>query len=381
MNPYPIAITMIPGLGCHGTRQLLELFPNPEEVFSLSHAQLVEIFGTRNTIVKAIEEKTMFPRVEQEITFMKQHGINTLFCTDKAYPQRLNRPNCEDTPVLLYYLGNAAESGLESRWPTACDLNNPRALSIVGSRRATDYGHTQTHHLIEEIRGENVLIVSGLAYGIDTAAHTAALQCQLPTVAVLGHGLDTLYPAQNKRLSKQILEGGGLLLTEYPSQTPVNPRYFPARNRIIAAMSDATVVMEAAEKGGALITANIANGYSREVFALPGRLGDAYSAGCNNLIACNKAYLLRSAGDLFFQLDWTAKKKKGGKSAKQTQILTLLNEEQSVIANLLKTHGELPLDEIVSLSAFTMSKTASLMLEMELSGVIRCLPGKIYKLV
>ena len=287
MNPYHIALTLIPGLGNRGIRQLLALCPEPEALFSMSHAQLKEIFQRHDSIISTIESKAVVAQAEQMLPLMEGYGVDTLFCTEADYPQRLNEAGCEDTPVLLYRKGR-------------CNLNANHSVAMVGSRKCTDYGICTTTRLVQEMKADNTLIVSGLAYGIDTAAHTAALDNGLPTVAVMGHGLDIVYPYQNRYLARRILDQGGALLSEYPIHTGINAAYFPARNRIVAALSDATIVVEAAERGGALITANIANSYHREVFAVPGRLDDSLSEGCNNLIINNKAVMIRNAGDLFY---------------------------------------------------------------------------------
>ena len=289
MNPYHIALTLIPGLGCKSIRQLLGICRKPEELFAMSHAQLKEIFQNHHTIIADIESRRPLMLAEQQIPLMQGYGVDTLFCTEEEYPQRLNEAGCEDTPVLLYRIGRS-------------DLNAKHTVAMVGSRKCTDYGRTTTRRLVQEMKTDNTTIVSGLAYGIDTAAHTAALDNGLPTVAVMGHGLDIVYPYQNRLLARKIVEQGGTLLSEYPVGTGINAAYFPARNRIVAALSDATIVVEAAERGGALITANMANSYHREVFAVPGRLGDPLSEGCNNLVIHNKAVMIRNAGDLFYQM-------------------------------------------------------------------------------
>lgn len=370
MNPYAIALTLVPGLGNKGIRQLLAVDKelNPEKIFSLSPSQLDEIFGKHKKISNAIASKAVLHDAEKTLEELEKHHISVLFCTDSAYPQRLNREGCEDTPVLLYCLGT-------------CDLNAPHSVAVVGTRHASDYGRTTTHRLINEMSFDKPLIVSGLAYGIDTEAHQASLQYGLPTVAVLGHGLDRIYPPQNRQLAKQILDSGGALVTEYPMGASVSPSNFPARNRTIAAMSDATVVVEAAEKGGALITANLASGYNREVFAVPGRLDDTYSAGCNNLIANNKAAILRNAGDLFFQLGWKYKTDTANAQERQQSLFATLNRDEQKMHRLLEENREMTMDDFAAKSNFPFPKIAALLTELELKNVIRCLPGRIYKLV
>lgn len=364
MNPlYQIALTMIPGVGGKTARQILEFYPDPEELFREDRKSLEAAFGKR-PIVDHILNKATLPAAENEMNFVEKNNIRMLFVNNSDYPQRLKRPGCEDAPVLLYYKGNA-------------DLNCGKVVAIVGSRKATDYGRTATEKLVQELTSENILIVSGLAYGIDGASHQAALNNGLPTVGVLGHGLNLIYPASHRNLAKDMLANGGLL-TEFPSNTKLDPGLFPARNRIIAAMADVVVVMEAAKRGGALITAEIANGYNRDVFALPGRTTDTYSEGCNNLIKSNKANLLTSADDIFYITGW--KRNKNSKAVQQTMFQEFVGEEKTIY-DLLLLHKELTIDEISSLCDLSLPKIAKTLLTLELKNVCKRLPGKIYKLV
>ena len=366
MNPYHIALTLIPGLGNKSIRQLLAVCPSPEELFSMSHAQLKEIFQRHDSIISAIESKIVVIQAEQAIPLMEGYGVDTLFCTEADYPQRLNEAGCEDTPVLLYRKGR-------------CDLNANHTVALVGSRKCTDYGMCTTTRLVQEMKADNTLIVSGLAYGIDTAAHTAAVENGLLTVAVMGHGLDIVYPYQNRYLARRILDQGGALLSEYPIHTGINAAYFPARNRIVAALSDATIVVEAAERGGALITANLANSYHREVFAVPGRLDDRLSDGCNNLIINNKAIMIRNAGDLFYQMGWKNTFDRQRQREEQLSIFAALSSNEQSVVNLLNENREMTLDEIVGKSGLSLPKIASTLMDLELKNVVRCLPGRLYK--
>lgn len=367
MNPYNIALSMIPGLGAKSIRQLIGLCPDTEQLFSMSHNQLREIFGSHENIIGAFLSKAVLAQAENEVSMMEKYHIEPLFFTDPQYPQRLNNPGCEDSPTLLYRLGH-------------CDLNAAHTLAFVGSRKCTDYGRTTAARLVQETKGSNSVIVSGLAYGIDTAAHTSAVDNGIPTIAVLGHGLDQIYPSQNITLSKRILNQGGALITEYPLHTEINPAYFPARNRIIAALSDATVVVESAEKGGALITANIANGYHREVFAVPGRLDDPFSQGCNNLITSNKAILIRNAGDIYYQMGWKNTFDRQRQREQQQSLFASLSPDEQTIVDLLTQNREMTLDEICEKNNLSLPKIASLMMNLELKRVVRCLPGRLYKL-
>lgn len=367
MNIFQIALTLIPGLGNKSIRQLLEINSSPEQLYQYSHSQLKEIFGRHHSIISAIESKSTMAEAEHQIAQLEKIGAHTLFCTDPEYPQRMNETGCEDTPVLLYKMGH-------------CDLNTKHTVALVGSRKATDYGRTTTARLIQEMNRSSPLIISGLAYGIDCAAHTAAVETKLPTAAVLGHGLEMIYPRDHAQLARRIIDEGGCLLSEFRIGTPINPANFPARNRIIAALSDAIIVVEAAERGGALITANIANGYHREVFAVPGRLTDPYSAGCISLITDNKAIAIRNAGDLFFQMGWKNTFDQRNKTAEQQSLFAELNADEQAIASLLKEHGEMRIDELVHESGLSLPKTAATLINLELNKVIRCLPGRLYKL-
>lgn len=358
-----IALCLTPGIGPTVCRRLIDIC-SAEELFTLGRTRLVELFGTHSSIIANILNKSFHARAEQEMRFMQQHGIRALFFTEPGFPQRLNNAETADCPAILYLLGDA-------------DLNAAHSLAVVGTRRATPQGRDNTQRIVRELEPTGTTIVSGLAYGIDTAAHTAALDHQLPTVAVLGHGLDRIYPPENRKLAERIIASGGALATEYPSTTPVNPKHFPARNRIIAALADATLVVEASEKGGALITAAIAIGYHRDLFAIPGRLTDPYSAGTNNLIATNKAQLVRSADDIAYQLGWPLP----GTPApnRQQQLFPTLDPVGVSIVEALKT-SELTLDEIASRIQLSMSKTASILFDLEMQGIVRTLPGHLYHL-
>ncbi len=358
-----IALAFTPGLGNASLRKLIDLYPD-ENIFDLPLAELRTAFGHRENIINDLHNKSTFRRAEEELAFCETNNIRPLFFTDADYPARLNRPECDDCPALLYALGSA-------------DLNAERAIAIVGTRRATHAGRDNTAQLVQQLKAYNTPIVSGLAYGIDTAAHSAALDQGMPTVAVLGHGLDRIYPPENRPLAKRIIDAGGALLTEYPSGTAINPRYFPARNRIIAALADATIVVEASEKGGALITAAIASSYQRDVFAVPGRLTDTYSRGTNNLIATNRALLLRSADDIAAQLGWP-------QAGQQLALAEAGSSEpippaEQKVLDILRQHDRLALDEVASLAGLPLPKAAALLFNLEMSKRIHTLPGHLYQ--
>lgn len=366
INPYPIALKLIPGLGDKSIRQLMTICKDPETLFDMSHAQLKELFPRHTSVVSAIESRTTLAQVEKEIPRLEKHAIQPIFFTDEDYPQRLNREECGDCPTLLYKMGS-------------CTLNADRAVAMVGSRKCTDYGRQNTYRLVEEMASDKPIIVSGLAYGIDTAAHTAAVENDVPTVAVLGHGFDTIYPSQNRPLAKKILDQGGALLTEYPLDTPINPAYFPARNRIVAALADATVVAESAERGGALITANIASSYNREVFAIPGRIGDTFSEGCNNLIVNNRAIMIRNAGDIYFQMGWKGVITNRRQRATQKSLFAELTPNEQTVLEVLRTHKEMEMLEIEANCNLSLPQIAAILSDLELKKVVYCLPGRLYK--
>ena len=364
-HTYEIALTLLPGVGCQTQRQLLDMVGSARQLFEMSRKELKTLFGTHQDIVEAITSGSVFPLVEKELKFIEKNHIRICHCGDQDYPRRLNLPGCEDCPTVLYALGGT-------------DLNPERAVSVVGTRKATPQGIELTQRLVSGFRDEGITVFSGLALGIDAAAHAAALDNGLPTVGVLGHGLDQLYPPLNRNLARRMLAAGGALLTERMSGTALSPRLFPARNRIIAALSDATIVVEASKTGGALITANIASSYHRELFAFPGRVDDKYSEGCNAIIATCKAMLIRSADDVFNNLRW---ERKAAYVGRQTALFPELTKDEQLIYDLLRQNPEIGMDRIRELCGLPLPKIATCLLNLELKNICRCLPGKIYKAI
>ncbi len=360
---YEIALTLLPGVGSQSARQLLDITGSAEALFQMGNNDLRQLFGKHEDIIHAVKQRTMFPEVEKELIFIEKNKIKIHYYTEPDFPQRLNRSECIDAPILLFSLGDV-------------DLNPQRAVSVVGTRRATMYGKEMTHKLIDGFRNEGITVVSGLALGIDAASHEAALDNQLPTIGVLAHGLDRIYPPSNRGLAKRMLQNGGGLITEIKSGTNILPGMFPARNRIIASMSDATIVVEASRKGGALITANIANGYHRDLFAVPGRVGDKYSEGCNSIIAACKAILIRDANDVFFNMAWERKSKHEGK---QTTLFPKLEGDEGTVFKIIQEHPDISMEEIHGFCDLSLPKIATALLSLELKNLCRCLPGKIYK--
>lgn len=362
---YEIALTMLPGIGCRSARQLLDFVPSAQSLFDMSVDELRHLFGPKKEIIDAIRNRSVFAAADKEVAFVEKNNINVLYYKDKRFPQRLNLPGCVDSPVVIYTLGNI-------------DLNPQRAVSVVGTRKATPDGINLTHKLIDGFRGEGITVVSGLALGIDAASHQAALDNALPTIGVLAHGLNHLYPPQNRNLAKRMIANGGALLTDIRTDTPITPAMFPARNRIIAGLSDATIVVEASRTGGALITANIANSYNRDLFAFPGRVGDKYSEGCNAIIAACKAMLIRGADDVFNNMGWERQTVKIGT---QTSMFPKLNGDEQKVYDVLAKQKEISVDDIHNHCDLTLPKIAAALLSLELKNLCRCLPGKVYKLL
>ncbi len=360
---YKIALTLIPGVGSVNGKSLVAYCGGVRAVFLEKKRALLKIPGIGEQTVNAITNHNVFNRAEEEIRFIRHKNITPLFYLEKDYPVRLKQ--CHDSPLMLYYKGTA-------------DLNVPKVVAMVGTRNATEYGRDMCRKIIEGLVEQNVLLISGLAYGIDTWSHKAALENKLETIGVLGHGLDRVYPYANRTLAEKMLESGGLL-SEYMSNTLPDRENFPMRNRIIAGMSDAVIVVEAAETGGALITAEIANSYNRDVFAIPGRIGDLHSEGCNKLIKINKAALLQSAKDIIYLMNWNDVK--GNKKSMQRQLFVNLSSDEELIVETLKEKGDLDIDTLLIETAMMPAKAASVLLNMEFEGIIRCLPGKVYRLL
>lgn len=358
---YQVALTLVPQIGPVQARILMEYFEDAADVFKASEKKLGSIEHIGEVRANAIRKFNDFKTAEDEIAFIEKYKIKPLFIRSNDYPHRLKR--CYDAPLLLYYRGNA-------------DLNHTKIISIIGTRSNTDYGKSFTEKLISELTEQQCMIVSGLAFGIDAVAHKSALQNQLPTVGVLAHGLDSIYPAQHKTLAKEMLQNGGLL-TEFMQTTKPDKHNFPKRNRIVAGIADATIVIETAIKGGSMITAELAADYKRDVFAVPGRVTDSKSAGCNYLLKTGKAVLLTDARQLTETLHWTQQQKK---IKQQKELFADLTANETIIAQLLAGKEVVHIDEIFLKSGLTSSNIAAGILNLELQGIITSLPGKLYKL-
>lgn len=360
---YRIALSLLPNIGPVISRLLHDYCGTAEAVFKEKKHLLAKIPGVGSKRIRKAFAAPVLERAEKEAAFLRRHKVTALFYTDPDYPKKLH--HCPDAPVLLYYKGQT-------------DLNRHRYIGIVGTRSATPYGEEMTRQIIEGLKGTDTVVVSGLAYGIDICAHNAALHCGMETVGVMAHGLDRIYPQAHRTTAGKMIRQGGLL-TEYPSETVPDRENFPTRNRIVAGLCDAIVVVEASGKGGALITADLAIGYNRDVFAVPGRTMDLYSTGCNNYIRENKAGLITSANDLIWMMGWKDHRDTK-KPAVQTTLFTDLNDEEQRIVNFLKEQGESGIDAIGAAAALPFSRLANTLLQLELKGIVQLRPGKRYAL-
>lgn len=359
-----LALHFLPNIGDHLIRQLVSYCGSAERVFKMPKGKLMAVPGIGEVTASAIAEGQSFRKAEAEAIKAARQDVKLLFYSDKEYPSRLK--SIHDAPSLLYVKGSA-------------NLNSGKIVGIVGSRNATAYGRQCVGQLVHGLVPHGALILSGLAYGIDIMAHREALRCDLPTVGVLGSGIDVIYPAAHKDTARKMIESGALI-TENPFGAKPDAHNFPARNRIIAGLCDALIVVEAALKGGALITAEIANSYNKDVFAFPGRIGESYSEGCNHLIKTNKANLLTSVKDIEYLMNW-----KPGESIapeeSEYDAAEYTEDERTLLTIMKEKKRNLPLDELSWMSGFSVSRTASLLLTLEFKGVVQALPGKMFGLV
>lgn len=360
---YQLALTQVPNIGYVHAKILGQHFGSASAIFKANKYSLEKIEGIGEIRARSIKAFKDFTAAEDEIKFIEKFKINALFLSDKDYPQRLL--NCYDPPTMLFYKGNA-------------NLNASRIVGIVGTRSNTEYGKHFTEKLVRDLSAYDVLIVSGLAFGIDAIAHKSSLKNQLSTVGVLGHGLDTIYPPEHSGLAKEMIRNGGIL-TEFRSKTKPDKHNFPSRNRVVGGLCDATIVVETGIKGGSMITAEMANSYNRDVFAVPGRTIDAKSGGCNHLIKNNKAILLTEVQQFVETMGWeiTAPLEKPS----QKELFIELNSEEKIITTLLEEKETVSIDELVLKSGCSSSTLAAAILNLELKNVIQSLPGKMYRLV
>lgn len=359
---YEIGISLLPNIGSINGKKLVAYCGGAEAVFKQKKSHLEKIDGIGQKTTQTILNQSVLSDAEEELKFIRKNEIQSFFFTDKTYPYRLKQ--ADDSPLIIYYKGQDV-------------LNYDRILAVVGTRNITERGKEITDEFIEKLKEAGVLVVSGLAYGVDTRAHKACVKHKIPTVGVVAHGLDRIYPDINSRLAKEMQLAGGIL-SEFISGTKPDAFNFPRRNRVIAGLADATLVIESGKKGGSLITADIATSYNRDVYAVPGRPGDTYSRGCNFLIKTNRAGLVESAADLLYQLSWDVKKKP---ELIQPQLFLDLNADEQLIVDLLYEKKQAAIDMIMTQTKLPSSKLASTLLNLEFEGVIKCLPGKIYQLI
>lgn len=365
---YRIALLKIGGVGSIIARLLVDYFGSAKKIFEAPREELEIIPGIGKTLLQNLSDKQVKQNVlglaYKEYEWYSKNKIRVIAHDEEDFPELLK--DCHDAPFLLYLLGNLK--------------NTSRNVAIVGSRKCSHYGQQVIQELCEGLTDFNVNIISGLAYGIDTLAHQEALKAKLPTTAVLAHGLDRIYPAKNRKLAKQIAEYGALL-SDYPIGTNPDRENFPKRNRIVAGMSVATIVVEAAASGGALITADIADSYGREVFAIPGKINDNFSKGCNNLIRYRKAQILTSVDHLISELNWGGDTTKAQKKVKKENNLAQLNGDEKMIAELLISKGNLSQQLIALHLKIPIQKVGATLFSMELSGQVKNLPGNVYEFI
>jgi DNA processing protein len=361
---YHIALTQIEGIGSVQAKLLLEKLGSASSIFKASKQQLAAVEGIGEVRARQIKNYNQFNAAEAELNFASKNNITILTQHCKDYPQRLL--HCYDAPTILYFKGNTS-------------LNNSKIVSIIGTRTYTDYGKQVTEELVNALEPLNVLIVSGLAFGIDAIAHKTALKNKLHTIGVVAHGLHTIYPYQHKSLANEMEKNGGLL-TELGNTEKPDKHNFPKRNRIVAGMADATIVIETAVKGGSMITAQLAYNYNRDVFAVPGKLYDAKSSGCLKLIQQQKAIVYTGIQDMLLELGWQSATEV--KPKKQRELFTQLTVQETQIMQLLEAgNGAVHIDEIYLKSGLSSSSVAAAILNLEMMAFITALPGKMYQVI
>lgn len=364
---YSIALTLVPGVGHIGAKRLVDGMKSAADVFRLRKELPERMPEVNPRLVEALNCPAAIARAEQEMAFIQKNHIRCLTLNDEDYPSRLRE--CEDAPIALFFKGNT-------------DLNALRIINMVGTRQATDYGAQLCASFLRDLKAlcPDVLVVSGLAYGIDIHAHREALNNELSTVGVLAHGLDRIYPSLHRKTAVDMLERGGLL-TEFLTGTNPDRHNFVSRNRIVAGMCDATIVVESAEKGGSLITAELAEGYHRDCFAFPGRMNDEYSKGCNQLIRDNRASLLLSADDFVSAMGWSASSHPAKAENVQRSLFLDLSEEEQKVASILEKQGNLHINALVVEADIPVQRMNAILFELEMKGVIRVSAGGMYQLL
>jgi DNA processing protein len=359
-----LALSFADGIGPIKAKKLLRFYGDPEAIFQDLKTAKSLPEGLTNRMLSSVRAAQTWRRAELEMRRAEKESWQIHFYQDSAYPHRMR--HAEDAPIIIFQKGHS-------------NLNANRILAMVGTRQMSDYGRQFIHSFVEETLPYGLEVISGLAYGVDAASHRRAIELGVKTHAIVAHGLDRIYPSLHRRMAEDLLADGGSILSEFPSGTKPDRENFPKRNRIIAAMSDAVLVVEAARKGGALITADLANQYNRDVFAVPGRHNDLLSEGCNHLIKSHRANLLETIKDLSYVMQWD--KKEGRVVAPQMQLFNDLAEnEQAIVACLSSSKEPKGLEWIRNMSGFKQSDILSLLMSLELKSIVQCMPGPRYRL-
>ncbi|MGM9802598.1 MAG: DNA-processing protein DprA [Muribaculaceae bacterium] len=362
---YRIAFASVSNMGIELAKKFLDVLPSEKDFFAISQRELQLITNSKSKITSSDYRNKKLEMAKREIDFIAKNNIKPLYFTDKDYPSRLL--NAPDAPIMVYGMGD-------------CDLNAKHMIAIVGTRHATPYGKKMVDRFVEDISAElsDTIVVSGLAYGVDIAAHEACLKHNVPTIAVLAHGLNTIYPSIHRRYAVDIVHSNGMLLTDYTSQSIMNRGNFVARNRIVAALTDCTIVVESAQKGGALITARIAQSYNREVFAVPGRIYDDYSSGCNKLIQQNGASIFTDFNSLVDAMQWHTNTSVS--TPRQQSLFPELSPEEDAVLKLLKDNDCMHINTITTALQKPVYQLLGIMVELEFKGLVHALPGSRYTL-
>lgn len=360
---YTLALQKVKGIGDIVAKKLISYCGSAKNIFSQKKELLTKISGIGTYTIRHLFDAENLKEAEKEVFTIQKNNIEPFYYLEDGYPENLK--HCADSPILLFQKGNI-------------NFSTKKIISIVGTRNITTYGKEFCKNLIEELQPHQPIIVSGFAYGVDIFAHKIAIANELQTLAVLGNGLGSIYPKTHQKYMPSVLENGGFI-TDFWFNEGVKRENFLKRNRIIAGLSQATLVIESAKKGGSLVTADIANSYNREVFAVPGKATDIYSQGCNNLIKTNQAALITCAEDVIKMLNWEVKKSLSKPIQKQL-FITLTNEQQQICEVLVK-QGKLELDSISLQCKLPINKVNSLLFELEMKGVVRPLPGKYFELI
>ncbi|MEM8999139.1 MAG: DNA-processing protein DprA [Bacteroidota bacterium] len=358
-----LRLQRVPNIGAVSAKKLIAKCDNPIAIFSDKLHHLLKIDGIGKSTLKGLNDPEHLEAAEREYEYLKSNGLQYFYFKDEDYPKYLR--HCIDAPIILFKKGNIA-------------LAHKKIISVVGTRNITSYGTAFCEQFVEDIAPMDPVIVSGFAYGVDITVQKAAMKLGLQNIACMAHGLNQVYPKPHQKYARDLERNGGFL-TEFWSTSNPEREHFLKRNRIIAGISEATIVVESAEKGGSLVTADIAHGYNRDVFAVPGRSTDKYSEGCNNLIKKQKAQILTSAADLVYLLGWQLEDEK--KPVRQKQLFVELDETEKSIYNYLQMNGKQQLDTIALACQIPIFKISSTLLNMEMKGAVRPLPGKLFEAI